>query len=158
MEDCSKIEAAAAKLSLQSKPEEAAALVAALKEVNQSRLLNSGFHKQAEGLALEMNTAKLYTKDLPTKNPGEKVFMNQSEGKPAVIVLDQGNRNEVLRFDPQTGKPMLDTVTLDCKSSPVQTMSLLDEGGKARHQTVRLPGKLEIEVDDSGSPFKIRRD
>jgi hypothetical protein len=154
MRDCSKIEQSYKDLTPTSNPEEASALVAALKEINESRILNSDLYGNAAANAKEMQKDGVWTKDLPAGEKGATAYMNQSDGKPTAVVFKDGDREEVLHFDMRTARPSLDSVSTECSGRAITSSTVLEDG-KAIGQYIHLPTGIEVEVDEHGAPFGI---
>jgi hypothetical protein len=155
--DCGKIESAYKDLTLDSNPNDAAGLVEALKEVNESRILKSEVYKHADASAAKMQADGVYTWDIPTGIPGTTSFLNQDKGRPTALELKDAERRETLLFDIGTALPSINTIELSCPGGAIYTSNVFGSGAQPQREFIRVPSGIEIEADPHGQPKFIRR-
>lgn len=154
---CSAFDSATKNLKPGSKPEEAAPLLAALQEVNESHLANSPALKNAHELATQIQAKGKYTDEVDSGIPGAKAFLQQDKGKPSFIELVEGDRTETIRFNPEgDNKPVMNTIHQKCSDKLVSSTFFYTNGSERRISSVALPPVLEIRMDRDGKPEKVK--
>ena len=154
---CSAIDQATKNLKPGSKPEETAALLTALQEVNESHLANSPALKNAHELAKQIQASGKFTDEVDPGIPGAKAVLQQSDGKPTFLELVEGDRTETMRFDPEgDNKPVMNTIHQQCSDKLVSSTFFYTNGTERRISSVSLPPVLEILMDRDGKPEKVK--
>ncbi len=162
MADCTKLDAAMKGINANSQAADFGPVMDLLKDYSKSHILGSDMLKNAEATAQQMAAKGVFTKDLDAGIPGAKAYLQQNHGKPQFIDLTEGNRNEGLRLDPDTSKPLLDMMTITCSAQPGQApryyqVNSFVENGKQVAPSFTLPNRTEIRTDIDGKPTKIYR-
>lgn len=151
---CHRIEEASRDLKVGSKPEEAAPLLEVLAEINQTRIDNSDLFKNRDAIAKRLEAKGVYSENVDAGIPGATGLLQQSDGKPNFLELVEGDRTETLRLD-RNAVPMSGAVTQMCGGKPVTSMFMIRDGKRVL-SSVQLPPALEIIMDVSGKPVKVK--
>jgi hypothetical protein len=157
MSECQKVEQANNLIGDSVGKAEADAVHEALKEVNQTRLLNSPIHARANELAPQLDAKGLY-QGVWTTDDGKNAVVNQSDGKPRSLMAGDKERSETISFEPSAqASPVINSIEWNCNGKITRSSFVLDRQGQAVRNYIVLPTGIELEFDKSGKAADIRR-